>query len=395
MTMKLEAASTLPEDADGASLVGRVWRPYHKGPSVVTIRRGRVIDITARGTPTVSMLCESEDPAGKLAGLMGEDIGAVADVLANSSEASRDVAKSWFLSPIDLQAVKAAGVTFAQSMIERVIEEQARGSAEKAHAVRAEITAIIGADLSQLKPGSPQAMELKAALVAKGAWSQYLEVGIGPDAEIFTKAPVLASVGTGADIGLHPISTWNNPEPEIVLAAASTGRIVGAALGNDVNLRDVEGRSALLLGKAKDNNASAAIGPFLRLFDRHFSLDDVRKAEVALSVAGEDGFTLEGSSNMARISRDPADLIAAMMGRHHQYPDGAALYLGTMFAPVKDRDAPGKGFTHKIGDIVSISTPRLGRLTNRVRLSTECAPWSYGIAALMANLARRKMVGER
>jgi fumarylacetoacetate (FAA) hydrolase family protein len=342
--------------------------------------------------PTMSALCETPDPAAALNGLKGEDIGGMADVLANSNEARRDATKPWFLAPTDLQAVKAAGVTFAQSLIERVIEEQARGSAEKADAIRADIGKTIGADLSKLKPGSPEAMALKAALMAKGAWSQYLEVGIGPDAEIFTKAPVLAAVGTGADIGLHPVSTWNNPEPEIVVVASSGGRIVGAALGNDVNLRDVEGRSALLLGKAKDNNASAAIGPFIRLFDESFSLDDVRRAEVTLTVEGEDGFRLEGSSNMARISRDPADLVAAMLGPHHQYPDGAALYLGTMFAPVKDRDAPGKGFTHHLGDIVTIATPKLGRLVNRVRLSTECAPWTFGIAALMANLAKRGMI---
>src|SRR5690606_27366505 len=105
-----------------------------------------------------------------------------------------------------------------------------------------------------------------------GVWSQYLEVAIGKDAEIFTKTQPMASVGFGAQIGIHPESHWNNPEPEVVLAVARTGKIRGATLGNDVNLRDYEGRSALLLGEAKDQNASCAIGPFIRLFDETFSL---------------------------------------------------------------------------------------------------------------------------
>jgi fumarylacetoacetate (FAA) hydrolase family protein len=266
------------------------------------------------------------------------------------------------------------------------------GDAAAAAAIRAGISSLIGDDLSRLRPGSPEALELKKVLVAQNAWSQYLEVGIGPDAEIFTKAPPMAAVGTGMDAGLHPVSTWNNPEPEVVLVVASDGRIVGATLGNDVNLRDVEGRSALLLGKAKDNNASAAVGPFLRLFDDSFGLDDVRSTVVSLSVVGEDGFTLEGSSSLAKISRDPADLVKQMIGPHHQYPDGAALYLGTMFAPVKDRGEPGAGFTHKLGDIVTISAPCLGALVNRMRHSTECEPWTYGASHLMRHLARRGLI---
>jgi fumarylacetoacetate (FAA) hydrolase family protein len=392
MAMNLSAAAILPYDHAQAALLARYWDPAVDGPCVAAIRDGAVHDVTSKRHPTAASICETGDPAAALNSLRGPKIGSAADLLANSGESKRDPAKPWFLSPIDLQAVKAAGVTFAQSMIERVIEEQARGAPEKAAAIRADISRIIGEDLSKLKPGSPDAMRLKAALIEKGAWSQYLEVGIGPDAEIFTKAPVLASVGTGADVGIHPISSWSNPEPEIVAVAQSSGRIVGAALGNDVNLRDVEGRSALLLGKAKDNNASAAIGPFIRLFDASFSLDDVRAAEVSLSVRGEDGFAMEGSSSMRRISRDPADLVAAMMGQHHQYPDGAALYLGTMFAPVKDRGAPGKGFTHIPGDTVTVATPKLGALVNRVRLTDQCAPWTFGIAALMKNLSARGLL---
>ena len=288
--------------------------------------------------------------------------------MANSIASVRDATKPYLLSPVDLQAVKAAGVTFVVSLLERVIEEQARGSAEKADAIRADIAALIGHDLSKLKPGSAEAAGIKAKLIARGVWSQYLEVGIGPDAEVFTKCQPMASVGYGADVGLHPISTWNNPEPEIAVLAASHGRIVGATLGNDVNLRDVEGRSALLLGKAKDNNASAALGPFIRLFDESFSLDDVKSAVVGLKVEGEDGFVLEGASSMAEISRSPEELVAAAMGPHHQYPDGIALYLGTMFAPAKDRGEAGKGFTHRIGDIVTISSEKFGALVNRVQV---------------------------
>jgi fumarylacetoacetate (FAA) hydrolase family protein len=277
-------------------------------------------------------------------------------------------------------------------MLERVIEEQARGDASRATGIREEIGAVIGDDLARLKPGSPEAMALKELLIKKGMWSQYLEVGIGPDAEVFTKAPSMSAVGHLSEVGLHPMSSWNNPEPEIVLVVNSSGKTVGATLGNDVNLRDVEGRSALLLGKAKDNNASAAVGPFIRLFDDQFTIDHVRKAEVTLTVDGEDGFHLDGSSAMTRISRDPLDLVKATIGKHHQYPDGLVLYLGTMFAPVKDRDAEGQGFTHKIGDIVTIASQKLGRLSNRVVLCTSAEPWTFGTAALMRNLAKRKLI---
>jgi fumarylacetoacetate (FAA) hydrolase family protein len=296
------------------------------------------------------------------------------------------------MAPIDLQAIKAAGVTFAVSLLERLIEEQARGKPETAAAVRADVEAALGGAIDGLVPGSPQAQELKSVLQARGMWSQYLEVGIGPDAEIFTKAPPMAAVGTGASIGVLASSRWNNPEPEIVVVANSRGEIVGATLGNDVNLRDIEGRSALLLGRAKDNNASTAVGPFLRLFDKTFSLDDVRRAEVTLTVEGTDGFRLEGASAMARISRDPVDLVAQMLGPHHQYPDGAALFLGTMFAPIKDRDAPGQGFTHHLGDVVTISSRSLGALVNVVTTCDQALPWRFGAAALMRNLARRGLI---
>ncbi len=381
----------LAADAARATLVGRVFCPG-VGPCLVVIRGGAVIDITSRAAPTMRDLLELPDPAGHVASADGARIATVAELAANSFEARRDLGKPWLLAPFDLQPVKAAGVTFAVSLLERVIEEQARGDRTKAEALRGQIQELLGSELATLRPGSPAAAEVKRLLIARGLWSQYLEVGIGPDPEVFTKAPPMAAVGHGAHVGIPPFSQWNNPEPEVVLAVSSRGAIVGATLGNDVNLRDVEGRSALLLGKAKDNNASAAIGPFVRLFDRHFTLDDVRTTVVRLEVRGTDGFTLTGESSLARISRDPADLVQATIG-HHQYPDGFALYLGTMFAPVQDRDGPGKGFTHHDGDVVVIAAERLGRLVNTVRPTAACAPWTFGAGALMKNLAGRGLLG--
>ncbi len=384
----LSSATTLPADGTAGTLVGRAFRPG-LGPSVVAIRSGGVFDVTS-AFPTTADLFDTADPAKAVAASEGEHIGDLDALLANTPPDGRDASRPFFLSPVDLQAVKAAGVTFAISMVERVIEEQAKGIPERAAAIRDEIGAIIGGELRGLKPGSPEAAALKKHLQERGLWSQYLEVGIGPDAEIFTKAPVLSSVGTGADVGIHPISTWNNPEPEVVLVISSAGRIVGATLGNDVNLRDVEGRSALLLGKAKDNNASASLGPFIRLFDATFGIGDVRSMKIALTVTGEDGFVLDGRSDMAAISRDVEDLARQAIGPHHQYPDGLVLYCGTLFAPIKDRGEAGKGFTHKLGDIVTIASDSLGSLTNRVRLSTECPPWTEGIRSLMASLSRRR-----
>jgi fumarylacetoacetate (FAA) hydrolase family protein len=384
------AAATLPTDAADAALVGRVWRP-DTGPSVVAVRRDGLYDVTA-AFPTVRDLAETADPAAGLRAVPGERLADLDAVLAATPVELRDPALPHLLAPVDLQVVKAAGVTFVTSMLERVIEERVRGDAGAAAEARAEIHRLVGGELAALRPGSAQAAALREVLVAEGRWSQYLEVGLGPDAEIFTKAPVLAAVGTAADAGVHRSSTWNNPEPEVALLVSSTGRVVGATLGNDVNLRDIEGRSALLLPKAKDNNASAALGPFVRLFDSGFGLDDVRAATVALTVDGPDGFHLDGSSSMAEISRDPADLVAQLIGPHHRYPDGAVLYLGTMFAPTADRHAPGQGFTHVSGDVVTVSSPRLGTLVNRIRPADECEPWRFGIAELMRNLAGRGLL---
>ena len=381
----------LPHDAAEAALAGRVWRPDRNGPSVVSIRDGAAFDISP-AFPTTRDLCEDADPAARLRETEGEPVGSVASLLANTWSDTRDRSKPWLLAPVDLQAIKAAGVTFAISMLERVIEERARGDLTAAAAIRAEVTRLVGDDLARLKPGSTEAARLKQVLIEQNAWSQYLEVGIGPDAEIFTKSQPMAAVGCGMDAGINPISSWNNPEPEVVLAVASSGRIVGATLGNDVNLRDVEGRSALLLSKAKDNNASCAIGPFIRFFDAAFSMDDIRSTTVSLKVEGLDQFVLSGSSSIAKISRDPEDLAAQMLNTHHRYPDGAVLFLGTMFAPIEDRDAPGQGFTHKTGDTVTIAAPKLGALINRIRPTDQCEPWTFGVGALMRNLASRGLL---
>jgi fumarylacetoacetate (FAA) hydrolase family protein len=372
-------------------LVGRVWNPAVDGPCVVRRDGDGLTDITA-AFPTMRDLCEAEDPAAAARAAAGVTIGAVDAIMANTPPETRDASKPWLLAPVDLQALKAAGVTFATSMLERVIEERARGNPAAAAEIRATIGTLIGDDLSKLRAGSAEAMQLKSVLMEKGAWSQYLEVGIGPDAEIFTKSQIMSAVGHGMEAGLNPVSTWNNPEPEVVVVVASSGRIVGATLGNDVNLRDVEGRSALLLGKAKDNNASCALGPMIRLFDAGFSLDHVRRMQLSLKVEGEDGYVLNGASNMAKISRDPADIVGQMIGPHHQYPDGAVLFLGTLFAPVEDRDAPGKGFTHKLGDVVTVSSPELGTLANRMTTSDKAAPWTYGASHLFRNLARRGLL---
>lgn len=384
---KKKGATMLPKDHSHALLVGRVQTA--DGPAVVTLRNSRVIDITSREVPTMRDLLERDDLVAYVQNAKGTDIGSVDDIAQTSMEAPD---ASHFLAPADLQAIKAAGVTFAESMVERVIEEQAAGNADRAYAIRAKVQGVIGDSLAGIVPGSDKAMQVKAVLQNEGLWSQYLEVGIGPDAEVFTKCQPMGAVGWGASVGLHPMSHWNNPEPEIVLAVDSRGRIRGATLGNDVNLRDVEGRSALLLGKAKDNNASCAIGPFIRLFDDHYTADDMCNAELSLNVTGEDGFVLEGRSSMAKISRDPTDIVAQTIGRHHQYPDGFFLFLGTLFAPVQDRDTPGQGFTHKQGDVVTISDDRLGSLRNVVRLSTTCPEWTFGTGALMRNLAKRGLL---
>ncbi|HTP71849.1 MAG TPA: fumarylacetoacetate hydrolase family protein, partial [Burkholderiaceae bacterium] len=370
------------------TLIGRCWLPgAQAGPAVVAVRGDGVFDLSQRFA-TVSDLLDEADPAQAVRATPGVRIGALADILRNTGRARRDPALPHLLAPIDLQVIKAAGVTFATSLLERVIEEQAKGDPSRADSVRAEVQKAIGTNLADVKPGSPQAAALKSALQSRGLWSQYLEVGIGPDAEVFTKAPLLSAQGTGVAIGVRGDSAWNNPEPEVVLAVNSRAQIAGATLGNDVNLRDFEGRSALLLGKSKDNNGSTAIGPFIRLFDATFTLDDVRRADLTLTVTGSDGFVLEGRSTMREISRDPLDLVAQTTAMH-QYPDGFVLFCGTLFAPTQDRGAPGSGFTHHVGDLVRIRSARLGELINRVERSETLAPWTYGVRDLMRHLAQR------
>jgi len=374
----------LPSDAQAALLIGRVWSKALGGPSPVLLSSGRLFDLSPLA-PTISGLLEIEDLVSSL-----RETARFADLGSLSS--FMDGTAGELLAPADLQAIKAAGVTFADSMLERVIEEQAKGDPLRAQEIRSRLAPVLGDNLRGLVAGSQKAASVKALLQDMGLWSQYLEVGIGPDAEIFTKAQPMSSVGCGALIGIHPKSDWNNPEPEVVLAVTSKGRIAGATLGNDVNLRDFEGRSALLLSKAKDNNASCAIGPFVRLFDGDFTIEDMKSAEISLAVEGRDGFTMTGVSPMRAISRSPEDLVSQLLNRNHQYPDGALFFLGTMFAPVKDRRGKGLGFTHEIGDRVEISTPKLGRLVNWVEHSDNCPEWNFGLTALMKNLAQRGLL---
>lgn len=368
-------AALLPADWRGGRFLGRVQLP--EGPTPILVEGGVAYDMSGVA-PTVSQLVEAlplDASAGRALGPLDE------------------LDAPW-LSPVDLQVIKACGVTFATSTLERVIEERARGDSSKALEIRARIEERVGGSIRSVVPGSVEAEALKELLIADGLWSQYLEVAIGPYAEVFTKAPVLATVGALAEVGVRSDSTWNNPEPEVVLLVDAGGKAVGAMLGNDVNLRDIEGRSALLLGKAKDNNASCSLGPLVRLFDDSFSIDDVRNAEVDLLIEGPEGYRLEGHSSMREISRDPLDLVRQTLSEH-QYPDGFTLFLGTLFAPTQDRDDPGRGFTHKVGDVVTISTPKLGKLVNTVVTSKEAQPWTQGIAAFYANLGARGLLGAK
>lgn len=388
----LNRQNTLPSDSENACLLGRAWIPNSaaNGPSPILLKNQQVFDISSKFN-TVSALLEQQNPVQILASIEGEYLCTIDELLANSHDQA-DPEKPYLLAPIDLQVIKAAGVTFAASMLERVIEEQAGGDASKAQHIRNTVQAVIGDSLKSINPGSKQALDLKDYLIEQGMWSQYLEVGIGTDAEIFTKAPVLAAIGSGQQIGIHPKSYWNNPEPEVVLVVNSRGEILGATLGNDVNLRDFEGRSALLLSKAKDNNASCAIGPFIRLFDDSFNLDDVRNMDVTLEIKGTDQFELQGLNSMSQISRDPQDLVEQTLNENHQYPDGFVLFLGTLFAPTQDRDDVGRGFTHKVDDLVKIHSEKLGTLYNAVTTSDQVKPWNFGINSLINNLKTRKLI---
>lgn len=394
--MQLNAENILPKDADAATLIGRAWIPGRiGGPSPVAIHDGKVFDL-GKVVPTSSQLINSADPAKLVREALKsgwvKSVGTVDALLANSSADRRDPAKPYFLAPCDLQALRACGVTFVSSMVERVIEEHVQGEPEKAEETRRAIGNEIGAEVRTVKPGSAEAARLKESLMRRGLWSPYLEVGIGPDAEVFNKSQPMSAVGVGAEIGIRPDSSWNNPEPEVVLAVNRAGKTVGAALGNDVNLRDFEGRSALLLGKAKDNNASCAIGPLIRLFDERYGLDDLRATQIRIEVQGTEGYRIEGRSDLKQISRDPLDLVGQAINRMHQYPDGMMLFLGTQFAPTHDRGDKGKGFTHKVGDIVTIHAERLGTLINRVNHCDRIPPWTFGLTDLMQNLAKRGLL---
>jgi len=495
----MSVENTLPKDWKEGTFVGRVWRADVNGPSVVKLdNEGYLVDITT-SFPTVSALCEQENPAEAVKAVTGERIGKLSDILATTARHTKKDDKPYLLSPIDLHAVKAAGVTFAESLVERVVEKMAGGDRDKALGIRigvlsdiatilkkdgalqtlavlrqrydalqgqadnGEALRTLGVEVAQLRsesinfketpPGSKPALQIRDLLIMKfaafkideavhkyanddpaaaelvraqltrrfkqvtdavnsgkeegfsdatlkeirdflsglgtGAGKSYIEVGLGPKAEIFTKAQPMSSVGHGADAGYLEESKWNNPEPEVVLVTNSRKEIVGAALGNDVNHRDIEGMSELLLGECKDQNASCAVGPFIRLIDKtSFKQEDIDTMKVEVHVKGTDGFELYSDSSMEKISRKPEELVNQMF-KQHQYPDGAVLFCGTMFSPVKDRDEPTKGFTHKVGDHVTIRSDKLGSLTNRMDYTQNVEPWIYGVGKLMQNLAER------
>ncbi|MFD1717668.1 fumarylacetoacetate hydrolase family protein [Georgenia deserti] len=387
MTGETSSPALLPDDVERAVLVGRVWDPETGGPRPVAVRghgSDAVVHDIFAVAPTVADLMESADPAAAVRAA-DNPRWRLGELLEHGSRPEDDLSVPRLLSPVDLQVIKACGVTFVDSMVERVIEERCAGDASRAAEVRAAVEASLSGfegGIGSVEPGSHESARIKEVLLEQGLWSQYLEVGLGPDPEVFTKGPVLSSVGYGTRIGIPAFSSWNNPEPELVLVVDSAGTPRGATLGNDVNLRDVEGRSALLLGMAKDNNASTALGPFVRLFDEHLRLDDLRDERIALRVEGRDGYQLDGENNVGRLSRSFERLIAAASGDHHQYPDGFVLFTGTLFAPTQDRDTPGLGFTHKPGDRVSISSPHLGTLTNEVGAAEQLPPWTFGVRAL-------------
>jgi fumarylacetoacetate (FAA) hydrolase family protein len=397
--MEFTAQQILPHDAASACLVGRAWIPAQGslpgGPSPIAIADEKAYDLS-HVVPTSAQLINCRDAVAlvreSIRSGWGKPIGAIEDLVGNSHADRRDPKKPYLLAPCDLQAVRACGVTFVSSMVERVIEEHAKGDPQKAEEIRRSIGSEIGGEIRSVKPGSTEAMRLKESLIRRNLWSQYLEVGIGPDAEVFNKSQPLSAVGAGAEIGIRSDSSWNNPEPEVVLAINRAGKVIGASLGNDVNLRDFEGRSALLLGKAKDNNGSCAIGPFIRLFDKAYGIEDLRRTHIHVEVVGTEGYLLTGESHLENISRDPLDLAGQAVNRSHQYPDGTMLFLGTQFAPVRDRHEKGKGFTHKLGDVVSIQADRLGMLVNRVNYCDRVEPWSFGATDLMQNLASRGLL---
>lgn len=380
--MERSITHVLPSDHEG-HFIGRVWDPGRSAPVPVLYRDGKVWDASTLATSTADLF-DRDDLVEELITLQATRPRW--DVEALTLEGEHSESDPRLLAPIDFQVIKACGVTFVDSMLERVIEERSAGDPLAASRIREAMQKEVGFDLSSITPGSEEASAVKAALLERGWWSQYLEVGLGPDPEIFTKGPVLSAVGSGSFIGIPTFSTWNNPEPELVLILRSDGQPVGATLGNDVNLRDVEGRSALLLGMAKDNNRSTAIGPFVRIFDESFSIDDARTLEINLGVNGPDGFHLTGLNSVSALSRSFEELIDAAIGRHHQYPDGFVLFTGTLFAPSEDRDNPGEGFTHKLGDVVEITSPSLGSLINEVGISEDLEPWTYGIRSQVRDM---------
>jgi len=389
MFPKLTAAQVLPSDGYAGTLVGRALFPgVFPGPCVVAIREDGVHNISGT-VPTMAQLLNAPNPLATLQRALRNCVylGPLESLLENSTPSTHDPLKPYLLTPIDLQAVKAVGLTFVNGLLQRFADDN--GGA----ATVAKMEKAAGVALGKILPGSEEAARLRTALMEDGLWNDTLEVGFGPDVELFTKAQPLSAVGTGAEIAVLPTSKQTFAEPEVVLMLNADGKICGATLGCDMTARDVEARSLLLLGRAKDQNATCAVGPFIRLFDQTFSLPNVQGMNLTYAFEGADDAVFTDTGSMDQIGRGLITLARQVVNEHHGYPDGVALFTGCMFKAPSSRGASDTPFTHQVGDVVIIKASPLGTLINRVNTTDKVRPWSFGMSDLMANLANRQLLG--